>query len=458
MLTISSRRQAAGHAVAAARTWWRHWSGWAVTTIVVFSYLAWTVPAIRQGGPEPFIHLGRTLVAKSQASPAISGRAASYAYDGDIGFDGQYAYFLAVDPINARYYMDSPAYRYTRVLYPMTARVLALGRPDLVPFALIALNLIMIGVGTAALAAVLRRRGVSPWYAAVYGFYPGVLITLQRDTTEIMAYGLVAVAIYLFDARRRWFWSAIVFALAILARETAAIFAIGYAATLLLAGAGQGQSPSPLVGEGRGQSPSPLVGEGRGQSPSPLVGEGRGQSPSPLVGEGRGGGLRNAAIFASVSALPIVAWKVFLRVWLGSWGLDAHVEHIPFGGILSWFPWTAGQVVEVHSVVLPAVLCGIVAAWAIIRGIRRVETFVLLANVIVLVVLLERPAYNDISSSGRITVGVVLAAVLCLPVLAVRLRAWIWAAAVLWLTPMLFWFALPTARAYFSVLRHHLRG
>ena len=422
MLTISSRREAAGRAVAAARTWWRVWSGWAVTAIVVLSYLAWTVPALRQGGPEPFIHLGRTLVLKSQASPAISSRAASYAYDGDIGFDGQYAYFLAVDPINARYYMDSLAYRYTRVLYPMTARVLALGRPDLVPFALIAVNLIMIGVGTGALAALLRRRGFSPWYAAIYGFYPGVLITLQRDTTEIMAYGLVAVAIYLFEARRRWFWSAIVFALAILARETAAIFAIGYAAALLLAGADQGQSPS------------------------------------PLAGEGRGGGWRNAAIFASACAVPIVAWKVFLRVWLGSWGLDAHLETIPFGGIAAWFPWTAGQVDEVRIVVLPAVLCGIAAAWAIFRGVRRVEPFLLLANVVILVILLERPAYNDISSSGRITVGVVLAAVLALPVLAVRVRAWIWAAAVLWLTPMLFWFALPTLRAYFAVLRHRLGG
>jgi len=420
MLTISSRRESARRAVAAARTWWRSWSGWAVTTIVVLSYLAWTVPTLRQGGPEPFIHLGRTLVAKSQASPAISGRAASYTYDGDIGFDGQYAYFIAVDPVNARYYLDSPAYRYTRVLYPMTARLLALGRPELVPFALIAVNLIMIGIGTAALAALLRRRGFSPWYAAVYAFYPGVLITLQRDTTEIMAYGLVAVAIYLFDARRRLFWSAIVFALAILARETTAIFAIGYAATLLLAG--------------------------------------QAQSPSPLVGEGRGGGWRNAAIFASVCALPIVAWKVFLRLWLGSWGLDAHLELIPFGGIAAWFPWTAGQVDEVRIVVLPAVLCGIAAGWAIVRGVRRVEPFLLLANVVILVILLEGPAYNDISSSGRITVGVVLAAVLALPVLALRVRAWIWAAAVLWLTPMLFWFALPTLRAYFAVLRHRLRG
>src|SRR5438046_10004087 len=111
MLTISSRREAAGRAVAAARTWWRVWSGWAVTAIVVLSYLAWTVPALRQGGPEPFIHLGRTLVLKSQASPAISSRAASYAYDGDIGFDGQYAHLVDRDPINDRHYLARPASR-----------------------------------------------------------------------------------------------------------------------------------------------------------------------------------------------------------------------------------------------------------------------------------------------------------------------------------------------------------
>ena len=430
---------------------------------------------MRHESPEAYIHLGQALVKKSQASPAISSRAASYHYDGQIGFDGQYAYFLAVDPVNARDYMDSPAYRYTRVLYPLTARLLALGRADLVPWTLILVNLAMIAAGTAALAAWLRRHGASAWYAAVYGFYPGVFITLMRDTTEVMAYGLVAVAVFLFDAggphpalpqRGRELNNlpalpqsgrelnnlpalpqsgtelnhlppplagegrgggiipaAIFFALAILARETAAIFAIGYTLALLAA-------------------------------------------PTPTLPRERGGELlrrlhrnwRRAAVFVAIWAVPIAAWKIFLRFWLGSFGLDAHIEHVPFLGIASWFPWNAGQVDEVRIVVIPGVLCGIVAAWAIIRGIRRVETWLLLANVVILIVLLERPAFNDISSSGRITIGVVLAAILCVPYLAGRLRTWIWAAAALWLIPMLFWFAIPTARGVLSMLKHQLLG
>jgi hypothetical protein len=396
-------------------------SVWAVTAIVVLAYALNVGFGLRHRSPEEFIHLGRVLVNKSQASPAISSRAGSYHYDGEIGFDGQYAYFLAVDPVNARFYMDSPAYRYTRVLYPLAARVLALGRADWVPWTLILVNLAMIGVGTAALAAWLRRHKASAWYAAVYGFYPGVLITLTRDTTEVMAYGLVALAVYLFGRGRMesrgggLLPAAMVFALAILTRETAAIFAIGYALAVLASGRGAWR-----------------------------------QRLSQ--------NWRRAALFVAIWAVPIALWKLFLRFWLGSFGLDAHIERVPFLGIASWYPWNSGQVDEVGIVVIPAMLCGIVAAWAIIRGIRRVETWLLVANVLILVVLLESPAYNDISSSGRITIGVVLAAMLCVPYLALRRRAWIWAAAVLWLTPMLFWFAIPTARAVLATLKHQLLG
>jgi hypothetical protein len=408
MLTVTRRGTSGSHAIERGR--WDRWSVWAVTVVVLGCYGLWTAAALRHG-PQGFIHLGRIFVSKSQASPAISSRAGSYQYDGEIGFDGQFAYYLAVDPVNARYYMDSPAYRYTRIVYPLTARVLALGRADLIPYTLVLVNLAMIGVGTLALAAWLRRKGVSAWYAAVYGFYPGVLIALQRDVTEVMAYGLVAVAIYLFDfAKRPLVWSSIVFAVAILTRETTAIFAIGYGLSLLFEGEG--------VWLRRVRH-----------------------------------NVRRAAVFLTVCLFPIVLYKIFLLSWIGSLGFDAHVEHMPFGGILAWYPWQPGQVAEVQIVVIPAVICGLAAIWALLRGIRRVETWMLLVNVLILVVFLERPAFNDISSAGRITTGVALAAVLSLPYFAGRFRAWFWAAAVLWLWPMLSWFFLPLVRGSLAALR-----
>jgi len=397
-----------------------------LVSLAVFGiYAVWTAVALRHG-PESFIHIGRIFVAKSQASPAIDQRAATYHYDGDIGFDGQFAYFIAVDPVNARYYMDSPAYRYTRIVYPLTARALALGRADLVPYTLVLLNLAMIGVGTLALAAWLRRKSTSPWYAAVYGFYPGVLIALQRDVTEVMAYGLVAVAVYLFDfakaptptlprerGREIPFAASLIFALAILTRETAAIFALGYGLSLLFDGEGD------WLGRARRN-------------------------------------LRRAAIFLALCLGPIVLYKIFLLTWLGSLGFDAHIERVPFGGILAWYPWQPAHVAEVEIVVVPAVICGIAAIWALARGVRRVETWMLLANVLILVVFLERPAFNDISSAGRITTGVALAAVLALPYFAGWFRAWFWAAAALWLWPMLSWFFVPLARGALGALRRRL--
>jgi hypothetical protein len=406
MLTVTRRGPAWNRAL--ERT--RGWSVWAVTAIVVGCYGLWTVAALRHG-PEGFIRLGRIFVSKSQASPAISSRAAAYHYDGDIGFDGQFAYFIAVDPVNARYYVDSPAYRYTRIVYPLTARALALGQADLVPYTLVLVNFVMIGVGTLAVAAWLRRKAVSAWYAAVYGFYPGVLIALQRDVTEVMAYGLIAVAVYLFDvARRPLLWASVVFAIAILTRETAAIFAVGYGLSLLFDGEGD------WLGRVRRNA-------------------------------------RRAVLFLAVCLSPIVLYKMFLLAWLGSLGFDAHIEHVPFGGILAWYPWQPAHVAEVEIVIIPAIICGLAAIWALARGVRRVEPWMLLINVLILVVFLERSAFNDISSAGRITTGVALAAVLSLPYFAGWFRAWLWAAAALWLWPMLSLFFLPLAHGALGALR-----
>ena len=150
----------------------------------------------------------------------ISGNASRYHYDGEIGFDGQFAYFIAVDPERSVYYADAPAYRYTRILYPLLAGTLALGKPVRPLDALIGLNLGMIALGTLVLAAWLGRKGVSPWVAAIEVFILGLFIALQRDTTEIMAYSLVAFAIYLNDFGPRWraTASAAVFALSLLAK------------------------------------------------------------------------------------------------------------------------------------------------------------------------------------------------------------------------------------------------
>jgi hypothetical protein len=161
----------------------------------------------------------------------------SYAYLEYVpGYDGQFAYFIALDPPNARYYVDQDrvSYRYTRILYPMLARSLALGNPDWVPLSMIMVNLLAVTVGTYAVALWCRARKLSPWLGLVLAFYIGQVVAFSRDLNEILAYSLVAVAVYLFDrATPCPILAAVCFGVSVLARETTLLFALVYALALL---------------------------------------------------------------------------------------------------------------------------------------------------------------------------------------------------------------------------------
>src|SRR3972149_9882916 len=52
------------------------------------------------------------------------------------GYDGQFAYYIAIDPAPrvVAPKLDAPAYRYQRILYPLLAPALALGGPAAIPW------------------------------------------------------------------------------------------------------------------------------------------------------------------------------------------------------------------------------------------------------------------------------------------------------------------------------------
>jgi hypothetical protein len=294
------------------------------------------------------------------------------------GYDGQFSYYMALDFSHARYYMDFPAYRYSRVLYPVVARAAALGDRKLVPGAMIAINWLALGVCTLALAAWLRRRLCSPWLALPVGLYPGLLLGVQRDLTEPLAYALVAVGVYLFDygGRHRLVWAATVFGLAGLARQTTIVFPLCLVGVILLSG-----------------------------------------DRTRPIGERLRSNLARASGFAALSILPYVAYAGYLYLWLGSLAKGALLEWVPFAGLVASRDWELKrQGVVIAFVVLPALIFSAATLAAFRAGVRRVEFAFLLVNVLLFVVLLERLSYGDgYTSAGRVTTGVVLAAVLCIP-------------------------------------------
>lgn len=379
---------------------------------MVLVYGLMLAAALRSGtDPQDLVHVGRSFATRSQASRAISGAVNRYRYSGETGYDGQFFFFIAVDPINARAYLDDPAYRYTRIGYPLVAGALGRFDPGVVPWTLLLVNLAMVGAGVLALAAWLGERRASPWLAAVYGFYPGILIAIQRDTSEIMAYGLVAAGVYLAGrpGRRRLLLAGAAFGLAVLTREVAGLFVLPYAAAEVLAGEGPWR-------------------------------------------ERVRANWRAAGTLIGLSFLPLVLLKAALLVWLGSPGFVNVFTVVPFAGVLSYWPLPAGIVEEMRTILVPAVICGVAAAWTLLRRRSTPALWALLLNVVLLVILLGPLSWVDISSSGRVTIGVALAAVLCA---AARPRGWFWASAALWLSPMLAWMLLPTAGYYLALVQRH---
>ena len=377
---------------------------WSVAAAMLLFYLIWTAAFLLSGHDvRELILVGRRFAAQSSASAAIDTAIRAdphYPYGPIVGYDGQFAYFIALDPVNARYYIDRPAFRYARIAYPLTARILALGQPALIPWTMVLINLLALAGGTWALAAWLKRRSASPWLALVYGLYSGLFVAFQRDLTEPLAYGLAALAIYLFDygGRRRVIWSAICFALALLTRETVVVFVGIYALWLLVEGAGSSNRRHLAIRAN----------------------------------------WRRALVFLTISVAPYLAFRAFLLAWLGTVGLrsDLVPQLVPFGGILALWPWTGGQSGTIVLVIAPALVCAGLALWTLRRGVYAVEPWALLANVLLFVVLLPTPDYVDFGGTGRITTGVVLAAIICAPAfdrLGRRSRWWIAICAPLWL-------------------------
>lgn len=147
----------------------------------------------------------------------------AYSYS-DEGYDGQFVYYIARDPSQAALYLDVPAYRFQRILLPALAMPFA---DDLLPWALLVINLAALFTGTLLLENLLKQHHINPWYALAYGLALGTLGAARLSLSEPLAYALVLGAVTVIQ-RQRWREGALLLALAALAKETTLIFAAGY--------------------------------------------------------------------------------------------------------------------------------------------------------------------------------------------------------------------------------------
>jgi hypothetical protein len=355
----------------------------AVAGVVLLGYAAWAGWYAKHHPVRTLAYVSPFFQARDGGSAAI-GRIQPTA-GGTFGYDGQFYYYIAADPFGARPYLDNPAYRYSRPVYPFAAKAAALGRESALPDALLLVGIVSAALGTLALAAIAARRGASAWYGALFGVYPGLFEGVSHDLVEPLGYGLVALGLLgWFRERPRLYAAAACFGLAGATRETTLIFPVVIAAWLVL----------------------------------------------------RDRRVRDGAAMLAISLAPYVAVKVALAIWLGSLGQawERNIEPVPFLGLIHQWPWNDYSVQQVLAVVVPGLLACAVAWWAT----RRVtlELCLLAANVLVLVVLLPATSYINYLASGRIATGVVLSFVLCVPaILSAGRVAQTWLPVALWLMP-----------------------
>jgi hypothetical protein len=291
---------------------------------------------------------------------------------GSIGYDGQFAYYMALDPLDAAGRMDKPAYRYQRVLYPLSAWALSIGgQRDLLPWAMLAINLFAMTAIVYLVGRLLEIKGAPVWLSINVLFFAGSLIAVRADLNEPLAMSL-ALAGWLFIYREQWKMAGACLALAVLAKETALVFALGIAAWLL------------------------------------------------WRREWRKGGLLLGA-----SLLPALLWDVCISLWLGAtpWQADqARMVWLPFYG-LKFIAVSPAMAYILLWVGLPAILFGLFGLYEVLRREVNLEVAVLLANV-ALIAFMPQLTWINVAGALRAAIGLWIAALIFLAYKRSRWLLW----------------------------------
>ncbi len=148
----------------------------------------------------------------------------------DDAFDGMFYYRMAVSPFSdaarvAGIVFDTPALRSARMGYPLLGFVGSVGDPDLVPYALIVVNLLaMFALGWVGGSLAVDSGRTAMW-GLLLPLFPGFVYTLGFDLTELVTALALAGAV-LALRRRQTVVAAVLATYAVLTRETAAVLAI----------------------------------------------------------------------------------------------------------------------------------------------------------------------------------------------------------------------------------------
>jgi hypothetical protein len=291
------------------------------------------------------------------------------------GYDGQFYYYLARHPrvmlqcVSTLQHcpIDANPLREERVLYPLTARLLALNHPDWLHVWLFLINCIAILATVLLVGQLCVDAGASRWLGMAVGIFCGEALGLVRDLADPYAVMWIAVAVFCLR-KQRPLWCAAAVGAAILTREQLV--------TVL-----------PLLA-------------------------------LPLLAQRR---WRTLVAWAVIAFTPFVAWQVVLHAIFGTWGVlgtvaDTHGVTFPFHGL-----WENRHEPEFDTMVAFAVVPLLFTVVVSLDWLYRYRLQSLLTDPLPLVALVYCVLYtltgaaewNDMWAAGRLlTPAVVLGVVI----------------------------------------------
>ena len=169
----------------------------ALVAAVAFVLARWQTWA--KGDITRFILVGRHFATLSQLPRGVA-VAPTY------GYDGQFFYRLALNPVNFSHIaygirVDQP-YRYMRIGYPWLTWLVSFGQHVLVPVMLVVINIVAIGAIGYLGGMFARQGGRHALAGLVLPAYFGLLTSLSRDTAEPLAAACLLGGLLAIRARR----------------------------------------------------------------------------------------------------------------------------------------------------------------------------------------------------------------------------------------------------------------
>ena len=156
------------------------------------------------------------------------------------GYDGQFMYFAAFDPLITRYrsapatyrlYIDAPPYRFGRIGFIWLTVLFSGGQWPLFPAVMMWLLLAALGGAAVALGLVESGTGPQTVLGGLVILVPGFWQSVQLGLPEPVAAALL-VAGFLAVLRGRPRWAGVMFAVSLLVRETGAILVVALVAQM----------------------------------------------------------------------------------------------------------------------------------------------------------------------------------------------------------------------------------